>query len=104
MRSIARIGAAAAAVLFVAGVPARADAAGPAPSAAERADAHGRWSDARTLLLSRWARDKSPETAAALGHAELRLGLAREAAEHLSAALRGLAKTDPARGAAAADL
>jgi hypothetical protein len=47
-------------------------------------------------LVERWSRAHTAATAAELGHVELRLGMATEAAEHLSYALAHIDDRDPA--------
>ncbi len=85
------------------GLVMEASAGAAEPKAAEtfadgqRFAAVGRWDDARIAFEAAWAREHSPETAAALGHAELQLGLPVRAADHLSLALEKMADTDRSR-------
>ena len=64
----------------------------------------GRWEDARRAFAAAWARERSPAIAAALGHAELQLGLPVRAAEHLSLALESMSDADRGRPEVFVDL
>lgn len=70
----------------------------------QRLAAVGRWEDARRALDAAWAREHSPQIAAALGHAELQLGLPVRAAEHLSLALESMSDADRSRPEVFVDL
>jgi hypothetical protein len=54
-----------------------------------------KWDECRTALIDAWAIQKQPQIAAKLGACELKLGLYRDAAEHLDFFLREAPETLP---------
>jgi PEGA domain-containing protein len=66
--------------------------------------AAGHWDPAWDSLSAAWQIEQTPAIAAALGRAEVHLGMLHEAVRHLSFAIAGLSNDDPARAGAFADL